>query len=334
MPHETPKASLSDIGFGAAISSMFGGDAGKSPTHAKVTHKRGLRAKLNLPTLLPALLLLAYGLLTVWSASLTIAEASLPRQLVGALMGLAGATVLWHYDYRVLANYTNVLFGIAVFLILMPKIPGLGITAKGMTGWVKIPLIGFRFQPSEPCKIVVIFLMASVVAQYNGKIDTFRDYARLCGTLLVPLLLILTQDLGTGLVIFFAGALIIVCGGAPMRWVLPTVGLIVAAATLVIFSSMTEGLPNILKPYQLKRLIVFVDPSVDPTGDGYNLQQAQIAVGSGGLLGKGRPGISARGAHGLHLRPSLRGVWLCRRVFAPAPVWLVATCHGHARPSH
>ena len=59
MPHETPKASLSDIGFGAAISSMFGGDAGKSPTHAKVTHKRGLRAKLNLPTLLPALLLLA-----------------------------------------------------------------------------------------------------------------------------------------------------------------------------------------------------------------------------------------------------------------------------------
>ena len=287
MPHETPKASLSDIGFGAAISSMFGGDAGKSPTHAKVSRKRGLRAKLSLPTLLPALLLLAYGLLTVWSASLTIAEASLPRQLVGALMGLAGATVLWHYDYRALANYTNVLLGVAVFLILMPKIPGLGITAKGMTGWVKIPLIGFRFQPSEPCKIVVIFLMASIVAQYNGKIDTFRDYARLCGTLLVPLLLILTQDLGTGLVIFFSGALIIVCGGAPMRWVLPTVGLIVAAATLVIFCSMTEGLPNILKPYQLKRLIVFVDPSVDPTGDGYNLQQAQIAVGSGGLLGKG-----------------------------------------------
>ena len=57
--------------------------------------------------------------------------------------------------------------------------------------------------------------------------------------------------------------------------------------TVVVSTSMIDGLPHILKEYQLNRLIVFIDPSVDPTGDGYNLQQAKIAVGSGGILGKG-----------------------------------------------
>ena len=99
--------------------------------------------------------------------------------------------------------------------------------------------------------------------------------------------MLLIQDLGTGLVILFLGAAIIICGGAKRSWVLATIGIIVGAAALVVASSMTDGLPHILKEYQLKRLIVFVDPSVDPTGDGYNLQQAQIAVGSGGLFGKG-----------------------------------------------
>ena len=75
--------------------------------------------------------------------------------------------------------------------------------------------------------------------------------------------------------------------GAPRTWVLLTIALIVGVAALVVITSMIDGLPHILKEYQLKRLIVFVDPSVDPTGDGYNLQQAMIAVGSGGLFGKG-----------------------------------------------
>ena len=58
-------------------------------------------------------------------------------------------------------------------------------------------------------------------------------------------------------------------------------------ASLVVVTSLTPGLPHVLKQYQLNRLIVFVDPSVDPTGDGYNLTQAKIAVGSGGFFGKG-----------------------------------------------
>ena len=252
---------------------------------ARVSGKGGPLEGLYLSQLIPALLIVLVGVITIWSASLSIPEANFVSHLAGVAIGLAGGVFIWRYDYRGLSNRTTALFVLACSLLVLPRIPGLGYEVTGMMGWVRLgPL---RFQPSEPSKIVTIFLMAAACAQYNGKIDTFRDYAKLCGTLLVPLLLILTLDLGTGLVIFFIGATIIVCSGAPRSWVLGTIALIVAVSAFVVIESQIEGIPHILKDYQLKRLIVFVDPDVDPTGDGYNLRQAMIAVGSGGLFGKG-----------------------------------------------
>lgn len=247
---------------------------------------RGPLSNVYLSQLIPALLIVIAGVITIWSASLSIPEANFVSHLAGIAIGLVAAIAVWRYDCRALSNMTTALFVLACVLMVLPRIPGLGYEGGlGMVGWVKIGPI--RFQPSEPGKIVTIFLMASACAQYNGKIESFRDYARLCGTLLVPLLLILSLDLGTGLIIFFIGATIIIVSGAPRTWVLLTIALIVGVAALVVITSMIDGLPHILKEYQLKRLIVFVDPSVDPTGDGYNLQQAMIAVGSGGLFGKG-----------------------------------------------
>lgn len=288
---KTPRhgTGVQDPGFSEMVSSLFGGEAGKRPGGAKARMPRakGILSEIYRPVLFSSLALVAYGLLVVWSASLTIAEASLPRQLVGFALGLVAAVVIWHYDYRNLANYTTALLIADIILFILPMIPGLSYAAKGMAGWIQIPGIGLRFQPSELMKLVTIFLIASVAAQYNGKIKAFSDYCKLCGTLLIPFLLLLTQDLGTSLIVLVAGASIIICAGAKKEWVIPTVILIVVVAALVIFCSLTPGLPNILKEYQLKRLIVFVDPSVDPSGDGYNLQQAKIAVGSGGFLGKG-----------------------------------------------
>ncbi len=248
----------------------------------------GISQILFLPQLVPALLLVAYGALIIWSASLTIAEASFPRQMVGIALGLIAAYVMWQYDYRTLANLSTALFVTAAVLMVLPKVPGFGYSAKGITGWVRIPIIGFRFQPSEPAKLVTILLMASLGAEYNGRIENFLDYLKLCGVLTVPFLLILLQpDLGTGLIVLVAGAAIIICAGAPRSWVLVTIGIVVLGATLVVVTSMTPGLPHVLKEYQLNRLFVFVDPSIDPSGNGYNLQQAKIAVGSGGFFGKG-----------------------------------------------
>ncbi|WP_082667264.1 FtsW/RodA/SpoVE family cell cycle protein [Tractidigestivibacter scatoligenes] len=251
---------------------------------------------LYLSQLIPALLLVVYGVVVIWSASLTIPEANFPRHLLGIAMGLVGAVLVWRYDYRNLQGMTRTLLIIACILMIAPKIPGLSYSAKGITGWVKIPGIGITFQPSELAKLVVIYLMAALGAQYNGKIESLRDYVRLCAILLIPFGLILLQpDLGTGLVLLVFGATIIICAGAKRSWVLVTIALIVASATAIIVTSMLDGFPHLLKTYQLNRLIVFVDPSVDPTNNGYNLQQAKIAVGSGGLLGKGIGGATQAG---------------------------------------
>lgn len=252
---------------------------------------------LYLPQLIPTLILIGFGALIIWSASLTIPEASFKRHLFGIFLGLVAAYFVWRYDYRTLAGMSTALLIADVVLMLSPKIPGLGYSAMGMTGWIRIPLIGLRFQPSELAKLVTILLMSSLAAQYNGRIETLYDYLKLCGTLCIPFLLILTQpDLGTGLIVLVAGAAIIICAGAPRSWVLVTIGMIVIGATMVVVTSMMEGMPHVLKQYQLNRLIVFVDPSVDPTGDGYNLQQAKIAVGSGGFFGKGIGNASQAGS--------------------------------------
>lgn len=249
-----------------------------------------------LPQLIPALLLIIIGAVVIWSASLNIADANFPRHIIGIVLGLGTAWFVRQYDYRALANMQTALFVLDCLLMVSPRIPGLGSSAKGITGWVKIPIVGLTFQPSEVAKLVTIFLISSMGAQFNGKIEALKDYVKLCATLTVPFLLILVQpDLGTGLIVLVTGAAIIICSGAKRSWVLVTIALIVAVATLTVVTSMTPGLPHILKEYQLNRLIVFVDPSVDPGGSGYNLQQAKIAVGSGGLFGKGIGNASQSG---------------------------------------
>ena len=271
-----------DVSVAPSGGAHFGGGG----AHARMRARRSPLDGLYLSQLIPAMLVVLLGVLTIWSASLAIEDANFVSHLAGIAIGLAFAAFIWRYDTRSLANMTTALFVLACVLMVLPRVPGLGYEVNGMMGWVRLgPL---RFQPSEPSKLVVIFLMASAAAQYNGKIETFRDYAKLCGTLLVPLLLILTLDLGTGLVIFFIGASIITVSGAPRSWVLATVALIVAAAAFVVATSLADWFPfHILKQYQLNRLLVFVDPSIDPTNLGYQLQQAMIAVGSGGFLGKG-----------------------------------------------
>ncbi len=288
---------VSNPGNDRLMAGLFGGrnSKGLPRMYASGTTK-GYSRSLYLPVLIPALLLIAYGLVVIWSASLSIDRASISRQAMGVALGLVFAAIAWRFDYRSLSNMTTVLLILDVVLMILPKIPGIGVFAMGINGWVRIPIIGLRFQPSEIAKLVTIFLMASLCAQYNGKIESFRDYVKLCAILCIPFFAILIQpDLGTGLIVLVAGAAIIICAGAKKTWVWGTIGLIVLASAFVIITSMMPGVPHILKEYQLNRLLVFVDPNIDPTGSGYNLQQAQIAVGSGGIFGKGIGNASQAG---------------------------------------
>ena len=254
---------------------------------------RAFASGFDLPVLLSTLALVAYGLVVVYSASLTNADASLPRQLGGVAMGLVAMAACRAFDCRRLAGFTSALFVADCLLMVLPLVPFLSYHANGITGWVRIPGIGLTFQTSELAKPVTVALMASLCARDGGRVETLSEYVRLCATLAVPFALILLQpDLGTGLVVLVSGAVVIVMAGPKRSWVLATVGILVALvaglfAANAALSAATGGERTLIPAYQLNRLLVFLDPTHDTSSAGYNLQQALIAVGSGGLFGKG-----------------------------------------------
>ena len=97
---------------------------------------------------------------------------------------------------------------IDIIVIFLPYVPGLSYSAKGMTGWIQIPLIHLTFQPVELVKIITVFIVAALGAQYNGRIDSVRNYVKLCGMLAIPFCCVLIAgDLGSGLGVYFSGAI-------------------------------------------------------------------------------------------------------------------------------
>lgn len=248
--------------------------------------------------------LVAYGLVVCWSAVQGDADYNFSRQLQGVAVGLVAMVALWAFDYRRLSNLTTALLVINVVLILLPHIPGLGTDAgMGAKSWIKI---GMQVQPGEFAKVTVVLFAASLLARYQGTLDDWREYCKVLGMLLVPFAAIMTQpDLGTGLVYMAISAVVLVMGGSKGRYLLIT--LIAGIAAIAAVFAVDELLKyqqsdgtweyRLLKNYQRSRLLVFLNPEGDLSGDGYNLAQAKIAIGSGGLFGKGI-GNATQSTHG------------------------------------
>ncbi len=251
------------------------------------------RQRVNLGALMATVLLVSFGALTVWSASLSIANASFPRHMIGIAVGLVLAILIWRQDLRWLGDIPTALLVIDIIVIFSPKIPGLSYTGGlGMTGWIQIPIIRLTFQPVELAKLITIFLVASLGAQYNGKIDSVREYIKLCAMLAVPFLCVFAMgDLGSGLVVLVSGAVVVCMSGAKREWVLATLAVLVGMVSLLLaLDSVLDNLLGtdvLLKDYQINRLTVFIDPEASNSDDAYNVQQSLIAVGSGGFFGKG-----------------------------------------------
>ena len=268
----------------------------KMPDAAVAEATRPRKAsRFNLPFLIVVALLVGYGLLVVWSAVANDPDYRFSRQLSGAAVGAVCMLLLWQVDYRRLGDLWVVFLVVNVALILSPHIPGLGTDAgMGAMSWIKV---GIQVQPGEFAKVTVVLLAASLVARYGGQLDQVREYLKVLGVLLIPFLCIMTQpDLGTGLVYLFISAMALIMGGARPKFLLVTlvVGILAIVAVFLVdeFVFKYEKSPGVyeyklLKNYQRNRLLVFLDPELDPTGDGYNLKQAQIAIGSGGLFGQG-----------------------------------------------
>lgn len=247
---------------------------------------------LNMPLLVVICALTAYGLIVVYSAVSSDVDYNFSRQLMGVAVGVVAMIAFWKFDYRRLSDMTKILMIINVVLILSPHLPVIGVNTMGATSWIKI---GIQLQPGEFAKITVILMDASIMARYNGHLDDLREYLKAVGLMLVPFFCIMTQpDLGTGLVYIFIAAVALVVGGARPKYLLITLAVGIALIAMVfvvdqiIYETSNPHQYKLLKQYQRNRLLVFMNQgSTDLSDEGYNLQQAMIAIGSGGLFGQG-----------------------------------------------
>ena len=246
----------------------------------------------NIPFLVVIGLLVLYGLIVVYSAVSMDEDYNFTQQLVGVAVGMVVMAVIWAFDYRRLSDYAMVFLVINVVLIMSPHLPVVGVTTMGATSWVKIGPLP-QLQPGEFAKITVILFDAAIMAKYQGRLDDLGEYLKVVGLMLIPFVCIMTQpDLGTGLVYLFIGAVALVVGGARPKYLIVTlivcVLLVVAVFVIDEFIKGSTGEYKLLKQYQRNRLLVFMNQgSADLSDEGYNLQQAMIAIGSGGLFGQG-----------------------------------------------
>jgi len=231
-------------------------------------------------TLLGIVLTIALvGILNLYSATAKIEMSGTPlylKQIFWLLIGLAMMLTIAFIEYRFYSDFAYIVYSIALFLLIL--VLGYGLITSGAQRWMKIgPL---SFQPSEFVKISLILALAKFFHQpSHPKGYALRQLLLPFLLLLLPMILILKQpDLGTAIILLlvFFSILIFV----KIRWSsLLTIGLAGAALVPLLWSFFKE--------YQKRRIITFFNPELDPLGAGYHLIQSKIAVGSGGVLGKG-----------------------------------------------
>jgi rod shape determining protein RodA len=244
----------------------------------------------NVPLLLVTALLVAFGLVVVYSVVVGLPKYSFSRQLSGAAAGLVVMCVLWRVDYRKMSNLVFPLLVVIVVLTLSPLAPVIGTDVNGARSWITV--FGQQFQPAEFAKVAFILYAAALVARYRGSIRSGSAYLKVLGLLLVPTVCIMAQpDLGTGMVLFIIGMVVLFTGGANRRWLAVTAVVVIVAVVFCLwFDGVLDagiGRDVFIKDYQKNRLLVFLNENIDPQGISYNLRQSKIAIGSGGLLGKG-----------------------------------------------
>jgi rod shape determining protein RodA len=259
---------------------------GGEPIGARMAQRAPIR-HLDPSLLLVTMLLGAYGATMVFSATVHKQQAAgldpnffLKRQLAFLIVGTVMLVAAAAFDYRHLRSLSPLLY-LGTLGALMLVLTPLGEEVSGSKRWINFG--AFQAQPSEFTKVAVILVLAAYLAARAGEIRA-RDVAVCLGIVAVPAALIyLEPDLGTMLVLVaLLGGLLLV-GGAKLRHfvVLGLVGLLGVGFVLQ---------AGLLEDYQVKRLTAFLDPNPDVRSEGYNLTQSKIAIGSGGLTGKGLQG--------------------------------------------
>lgn len=280
-----------------------------------------IKDKFDFGMFLPVASLFIIGLAAIYSSTANnpAAAGNFEKQIVWGIFSLIVFFIVYSLPTNVFKpiSLPTYLFTLLLLLIVV----AIGRQISGSKSWLTFGIIGF--QPSELAKITTIFAMATFLSRNNSDIDSFKDIILSIAIGIIPVLFILMQpDLGTAIVffgmiltlIFWKGistfSLFVVLSPAFVA-VSSLFGffyfLFALAATVVVlffykkdlfFSGsifalnlasgfFTDYVYKALSPHQQKRILAFVDPSSDPLGSGYNSIQAKVAIGSGGLFGKG-----------------------------------------------
>jgi len=179
-------------------------------------------------------------------------------------------------------HWRRPLYALAIVSLLVVLVHGR--SALGAQRWIEIA--GFQFQPSEFAKIALIIVLADLLERQKGNLLRARDMFRAILITGVPVLLVIAQpDLGTAIVMVGLLAILLFEAGAPGLKIIGIFGGTLAGVVLLVVLHQAFGLPLPLHQYQVTRLLVFLNPTKDPGGAGYNIIQSEIALGTGGLRG-------------------------------------------------
>ena len=227
--------------------------------------------------LIPLLLLTTFGGLVLYSAGGGAMQPFALSHFIrfGVLAVMAGIIASMPRDAVRVLTYP----GYLIILLMLLAVEIVGQVGGGSQRWLEAGPI--RIQPSEIMKPAVVLAMARFYETLpSGMIGSWRSVVPSGMLIALPISLVLLQpDLGTSVAIAFGGVVVMFLAGLPLWWFLTAGGMGVAAMPLVYFFA--------LRPYQQARVTTFLDPENDPLGAGYHIAQSKIAIGSGGLFGKG-----------------------------------------------
>ncbi len=231
----------------------------------------------DLPLQIATGLLVVVGLALLYSTTVGSGSASIfTRQLTVFLLGLAGFLFFSFFDYHTLAKSNRLLY--VIFVILLIYLAFLGNQIKGSSRWIDLGF--FNFQVAEFMKISIILGLARLLYLRRGEINSWRNIIWSFFYAAVPAgLILLEPDLGSSIILMsiWVGIILI----SPIRKKFLVIIL------LCFCLAAGAGWKFFLKPFQRDRILVFLDPQLDPQGKGYNVRQAAIAVGSGQMFGMG-----------------------------------------------
>lgn len=241
---------------------------------------------IDLPFCLLVLLLTAVGLVMLLSASFPSAyyEQQDPTyffrlQGLFAMTGICFMLIASHINYERLRAVAKLFLIVSIVMLILVLIPGIGKLSHNARRWIGVGNL-FRFQPSEVTKLAVIVWFSADISRKRDKMRTFQEgilpYMKIMG--IIAVLMMMEPHLSGTILILGTGAVLMLVGGIELKWVLGAVGGAGFGALL-----MVKG----IIPYGQSRIAMWKNPFIDAQGQGYQLVQSLISIGSGGLFGVG-----------------------------------------------